>query len=186
MFRRYLVHDYAFVTTLADLVGHAAGEAPTVAAKRELAGLLGTLTAEEDDYFERSFDALSVPPRERDSPAKTPTTEAFEDLLARAAHEGGYAESLSTLLAVEWIYCTWDVANADADLDRFYLAERVDLYAVPAFESFVGWLRAEFDRRDRRCPSPRLSWPEKNRGPKRGRLWGEGERAPAYVFRYRR
>ncbi|WP_245902775.1 TenA family protein [Salinigranum rubrum] len=146
VFRRYLVQDYAFVTTLAALVGHAAGEAPTVAGKRELAGFLRTLTDEEDDYFERSFDALSVPEADRTSPRKTATTEAFEDLLTRAAHEGGYAESLATLLAVEWVYCTWGVANADASPDPFYLVEWIDLHSVPAFESFVAWLRTELDR----------------------------------------
>jgi thiaminase/transcriptional activator TenA len=146
VFRRYLVQDYAFVTTLAGLVGHAAGDAPTVDAKRELAGFLGTLTDEENDYFERSFDALSVPAAERDSPEKTPTTEAFEDLLVRASREGGYAESLSALLAVEWVYCSWGVAHADAAPDDFYLAEWIDLHAVPAFESFVAWLRTELDR----------------------------------------
>ncbi len=146
VFRRYLVQDYAFVTTLADLVGHAAGEAPSVEGKRELAGFLRTLTDEEDDYFERSFDALSVPEADRTSPSKTATTEAFEDLLARGAHEGGYAESLSALLAVEWVYCTWGVASAHASPDRFYLTEWVDLHSVPAFESFVAWLRTELDR----------------------------------------
>ncbi len=146
VFRRYLVQDYAFVTTLADLVGHAAGDAPTVEATRELAGFLRTLTDEEDDYFERSFDALSVPEADRVTPEKTATTDAFEDLLTRAALEGGYAESLAALTAVEWVYCTWGVASADAALDRFYLAEWVDLHALPSFESFVGWLRTELDR----------------------------------------
>jgi thiaminase/transcriptional activator TenA len=146
VFRRYLVQDYAFVTTLADLVGFAAGDAPTVGAKRELAGFLGTLTDEEDDYFERAFDALSVSKSDRDSPEKTPTTEAFEDLLSRAAREGGYAESLSALLAVEWIYCTWGVEHADAAPDDFYLAEWIDLHAVDSFETFVSWLRTELDR----------------------------------------
>jgi thiaminase/transcriptional activator TenA len=146
VFARYLVQDYAFVTTLADLVGFAAGEAPTVAAKRELAGFLTTLTGDEDNYFERAFDALSVPASAREAPEKTATTEAFEDLLHRVAREGGYAESLSALLAVEWVYCTWGVAHADADPGPFYLAEWIDLHAVPAFESFVGVLRAELDR----------------------------------------
>jgi thiaminase/transcriptional activator TenA len=145
VFARYLVQDYAFVTTLADLVGYAAGDAPTTRAKNRLAGFLGTLTSEEDDYFERAFDALSIPPRSRTAPEKTETTAAFEDLLLRAAHEGGYAESLSALLAVEWVYCEWGTAHADADLDRFYHAEWIDLHAVPAFVSFVDWLRDQLD-----------------------------------------
>jgi thiaminase/transcriptional activator TenA len=44
------------------------------------------------------------------------------------------------------VYCTWGVAHADASPERFYLAEWVDLHSVPAFESFVAWLRTELDR----------------------------------------
>jgi thiaminase/transcriptional activator TenA len=30
--------------------------------------------------------------------------------------------------------------------DAFYLAEWIDLHAVPGFEAFVNWIRAEMDR----------------------------------------
>jgi thiaminase/transcriptional activator TenA len=145
VFSRYLVQDYAFVTTLADLVGYAAGDAPTVAAKHRLAGFLTALTDAEDDYFERAFDALSVPSRSRTAPEKTGPTASFEDLLLRAAHEGGYAESLAALLAVEWVYRVWGTARADADPEPFYLAEWIDLHAAPDFVSFVDWLRGQLD-----------------------------------------
>ena len=146
VFRRYLVQDYAFLETLVSVVGHAVGDAPTMDAKREFAGFLGTLTDEEDDYFERAFDALDVPDRQRTDPPLTDTTEAFADLLVRGAHEGGYAETLAVLLPVEWVYLGWASARADAEPEPFYLAEWIDLHAVPGFESFVGWLRGEMDR----------------------------------------
>ncbi|WP_162317355.1 TenA family protein [Haloarcula limicola] len=148
VFRRYLVQDYAFLETLVGAFGHAVGDAPTMGAKSRLTDFLGTLTDEESDYFERSFDALGVDESAHDSPDLTPTTAAFRDLLLRATGRGGYAETLAVLVPAEWVYLAWaTAADSDGDRpDRFYLAEWVDLHAVPAFEEFVGWLRAELDR----------------------------------------
>ena len=69
VFRRYLVQDYAFLESLVSLVGYAVGQAPSMDAKRELAGFAATLTSEENDYFERSFDALDVPDANPDYPS---------------------------------------------------------------------------------------------------------------------
>lgn len=146
VFRRYLVQDYAFVGTLVSLVGYAVGQAPTMAAKRRLTTFLGTITDEEDDYFERSFDALDVPEHDRLDPKLTPTTAAFDDLLVRGAHEGDYEETLAVLLPAEWSYRTW-AENVESDQSRFYLREWVELHDNPAFESFVDWLRGELDER---------------------------------------
>ncbi|PSQ10995.1 transcriptional regulator [Halobacteriales archaeon QS_5_70_15] len=144
VFRRYLVQDYAFVGTLTGAFGHAVGTAPTMEAKARLSGFLGTLTDEENDYFERSFDALGVPEADRTDPAMTGVTEAFEDLLVRAAHEGGYEETLAVLVPAEWIYLTW-ASNVSDPPEAFYLREWVALHEAPEFESFVGWLRDELD-----------------------------------------
>ena len=145
VFRRYLVQDYAFVETLVGVFGHAVGEAPEMAAKSRLVDFLGTLTADENDYFERSFDALDVPEAERTDPDLTATTRAFEDLLERAAREGGYAETLAALVPAEWVYLEWASA-AEGSPDRFWLAEWIDLHAGPGFESVVDFLRRELDR----------------------------------------
>jgi len=144
VFRRYLVQDYAFVGTLVGAFGHAVGGAPTMAAKARLSGFLGTLTDEEDDYFERSFDALGVPEADREDPERAEVTEAFEDLLVRAAHGGGYEETLAVLVPAEWVYLTW-ASSVSGSPEAFYLREWVDLHDAPAFESFVGWLRGELD-----------------------------------------
>lgn len=144
-FARYLVQDYAFVETLVSLVGYGVGQAPTMEAKAELAAFLGAITTDEDDYFRRSFEALSVPESVRTDPEMNATTAAFRDLLLRAAHEGGYAETLAVLVPVEWIYLEWATA-VDAPPESFYLAEWVELHASPAFESTVGWLRSELDQ----------------------------------------
>ncbi|WP_228546290.1 TenA family protein [Halegenticoccus tardaugens] len=146
-FRRYLVQDYAFVDTLASVVGYGVAQAPTMAEKRRLVVFLDALTDEEDDYFERSFDALGVPAVDRESPELTPTTLGFGDLLLAAARGGDYEETLAVLLAAEWVYHAWAARVADRSPDRFYLREWIALHANPEFDDFVGWLRAELDDR---------------------------------------
>ncbi|ELZ95922.1 transcriptional activator TenA [Haloferax mucosum ATCC BAA-1512] len=146
VFSRYLVQDYAFVETLVGVFGHAVGQAPTMAAKSKFVEFLRTLTDDEDDYFLRSFDALDVPASTYGNPSTTPTTRAFEDLLERAAHQGGYAETLAVLVPAEWVYLTWATKVADRSPSRFYLAEWIDLHATDDFATFVNWLRDELDR----------------------------------------
>ena len=146
VFRRYLVQDYVFVGSLVRLVGHAVADSPSSAAARRLSGFLGVLTDEEDDYFERAFDALGVPDGDRTQPDRTPTTEALDDLLVRAGLEGGYAETLAVLVAVEWVYLDWATGVSGADPGAWYLREWIDLHAEADFAGFVDWLRAELDR----------------------------------------
>jgi thiaminase/transcriptional activator TenA len=150
VFRRYLLQDYAFVETLVGVFGYAVGDAPTMAAKSRLVDFLGTVTGDEDDYFQGSFEALDVPESRYEDPTLTEATAAFRDLLLRAAREGDYAETLAVLVPAEWIYLTWATdeaaAASDGGPDRFFLQEWIDLHAVSEFESFVGWLRAELDR----------------------------------------
>lgn len=145
-FARYLVQDYAFVETLVSLVGYGVGQAPAMEAKAELAAFLGAITTDEDDYFRRSFEALSVPESVWVDPEMNETTAAFRDLLLRAAHEGGYAETLAVLVPIEWIYLEWATAIDDSP-EAFYLAEWIELHATPTFESTVDWLRSELDER---------------------------------------
>lgn len=149
-FRRYLVQDYAFLETLVGAFGRAVGQAPTMDAKSTLVDFLATLTDGESDYFERSFAALDVPESDYADPDLLPATLAFDDLLERAAGAGGYAETLAVLVPAEWVYLSWAsrvaARAADGTPERFYLAEWVDLHAVPSFEAFVDWLRGELDR----------------------------------------
>lgn len=146
-FRRYLVQDYAFVVELVRLVGHAVGQAPSMTAARRLSAFLGVLTDEENDYFERAFDALEVPQDHRNDPPRADVTDAFADLLGRAAHEGDYEETIAVLLAVEWIYLAWATSVAEATPGAFYLREWIDLHANEEFAAFVNRLRDELDDR---------------------------------------
>ncbi|MFT4891886.1 MAG: thiaminase/transcriptional activator TenA [Halobacteriales archaeon] len=154
-FRRSLVQDYAFVESLTGLVGRAIADAPSMEAKRRLGTFLATLTSEENDYFERSFDALDVPEADRTDPDRLPVTEALEDLLGRAGREGDYEETLAVLLPGEWCYLAWASDLADADPDAFYLAEWIGLHAVEDFAAFVSWLRGKLDRRGQELPPRR-------------------------------
>ena len=97
----YLVQDYAFVDELVGAFGHAIGQAPDMESKRPLVEFLETVTDEENDYFQRSFDALSVPEADRIDPDLADSTAAFVDLLGRAVHVGGYAETLAVLVPAE-------------------------------------------------------------------------------------
>lgn len=157
-FTEYLVQDYAFIDVLVGTFGFAVGQAPDVATKRPLIEFLDRVTDEENDYFERSFDALDVPEARRTDPELAESTAAFIDLLGRAAREGGYAETLAVLVPAEWIYEQWattlveeyadsgtdEAPSAGGDLP-FYYAEWIDLHAVPSFVEFVDWLRGQLD-----------------------------------------
>ena len=146
VFRQYLVQDFAFLERLVGTFGHALGDAPSMAAKSRLTEFVGTLTGDENDYFERSFEALDVPEGKRIDPDLTPTTRELHDLLGHAVGTGGYAETLAVLVPAEWIYRSWAGDAPDERPERFYLAEWIELHDNPAFDDFVAWLRAELDR----------------------------------------
>ena len=141
----YLRQDYAFVDTLVGVFGYAVGQAPTMAEKRRFVEFLDVVTDDEDDYFERSFNALDVPAERWQTPTRTETTESFIDLLLAAKQQGGYAETLAVLVPAEWIYRAWATREADDRPEQFYFAEWIDLHANDGFVAFVSWLREQLD-----------------------------------------
>jgi thiaminase/transcriptional activator TenA len=145
VFQRFLVQDYAFVNAGASAMGYAVGQAPDMDAKSRLVDFLGTLTGDESDYFERSFDALDVASEERTDPTLAPVTREFIDVLQNASLDGDYEETLAVLVPTEWVYLAWAQA-IDGSPSRFYLDEWVGLHDNPAFEEYVEWLRGELDR----------------------------------------
>lgn len=153
-FARYLVQDYAFVETLVSLVGYGVGQAPDMGSKARLTAFLSAITGDEDEYFRRSFDALAVPESAWADPEMSPTTAGFRDLLLRAAHEGGYAETLAVLVAVEWSYLEWASAVEEPP-EAFYFVEWVELHTIPEFASTVEWLRSELDTHGAACSERR-------------------------------
>ena len=141
----YLRQDYAFVDTLVGVFGYAVGQAPTMAEKRRFVEFLDVVTDDEDDYFERSFNALDVPVERWQTPTRTETTGSFIDLLLAAKQQGGYAETLAVLVPAEWIYRAWATREADDRPEQFYFAEWIDLHANDGFVAFVSWLREQLD-----------------------------------------
>jgi thiaminase/transcriptional activator TenA len=143
VFECYLRQDYRFLLALVRLAGNAVGDAPSVAAAGNVAGFLATVTSDENDYFERAFEALGVP-ESAWTPDPAPVTRGLEHLLGRAGREGGYAESLAVLLPVEWVYLTW-AERVEDDADAFYHSEWIALHDNPDFRAFVTGLRADLD-----------------------------------------
>ncbi|MBO6892083.1 MAG: TenA family protein [Roseibium sp.] len=144
---RYLIEDYTFITDLASVLGYLVAKAPNMPAKSRLSGFLALLTSEENDYFLRSFEALGVDPETYEAAAQGPVTRAFSDLLLKSSGNGTYEEGLACLLCAEWTYLTWGQREARQPRPgQFWLAEWIDLHAVPGFENFVNWIREEMDR----------------------------------------
>lgn len=145
VFRRYLVQDYAFLDAGVSVMGYAVGQAPEMAAKSRLVDFLGTITGDENDYFERSFDALDVPDTDRTDPPLTPTTREFIDVMHMASLTGEYEETLAVLVPAEWVYLAW-AQSIEGSPERAYLDGWVELHDNPEFEEYVGWLCGELDR----------------------------------------
>ena len=155
VYRRYLIQDYLFLDLLVRVVGHAIAAAPSLEARITLSRFLAAVTGEENTYFLRSFEALGVDQATLRTATPNAPTAAFEEIMLGAAQGGDYADVLSVLLPVEWVYLTWAQAVADQTPARFYLREWIALHAVPAFADFVGWLRAEMDREGAALPPHR-------------------------------
>lgn len=157
VFRRYLIQDYAFIGTLASLVGFAVGNAPSMDQKARLTAFLSVLTGGENDYFMRSFEALGMPETEWRQARGDETTRALAELFAEATAENGYDEIMAVLLPVEWVYLSWATAAGDKRPARFFYAEWIALHNDPEFASFVNWMRDELDRRGPELPAKRQS-----------------------------
>ena len=145
VFRSYLVDDYAFLEMGARVTALAAADAPTMDEMSRLADQLGVLTGGENDYFIRAFEELGVSEDEYENPDLHPTTEAFNDFMLRVANQYGYEETLAAVTAAEWVYLDWCTYAAEADYDRWYLEEWVDIHVVEEFADYVEWLRAQLD-----------------------------------------
>ncbi|MGM0562594.1 MAG: TenA family protein [Pseudomonadota bacterium] len=143
---RYLVQDYAFVDSFVSLLGYAVAYAPAMPEKRPFAGFLAAVTSEENDYFLRSFRALGVPDTEWREPELAPVTAELLSILQDSGRSGSYPLVLATLLAAEWSYLTWGLACGARRPREFWMAEWIDLHAVPEFQQFVTWLRDETSR----------------------------------------
>ena len=146
---RYLVQDYAFVNSFVALLGYAIAYAPSMPSKRQFAQFAAAVTADENDFFLRSFRELEVPEPIWKTPELGPVTRDFIDLLQSAGRSGSYAQVLSVLCAAEWSYLTWAKA-CPRRASPAVLAVRVDRAARHSAVRGLRHLAARGDRPDRR------------------------------------
>lgn len=146
VFRGYLVQDYSFVDRFVSLIGFAIGMAPTLPERIRLTRFLAGVTSDENTYFERSFDALNVPEKDRTDPPLKAPTRGFHRLMREASEVGGYEEILAVLVVAEWLYFSWADRVKDKSPAKFYHAEWISLHVGDEFHAFVEWLRDQLDQ----------------------------------------
>ncbi|RZT88563.1 thiaminase/transcriptional activator TenA [Pseudonocardia sediminis] len=151
---RYLVQDHQFVDAFTALMGAAVAGADRAEPRVRLARQLGLVAGPENDFFDRSLTALGVPDGDRTAPELLAPTIGFRDLMDES-RVAGYPEALAVLLVAEWLYLDWATRpGADVPADPIH-TEWIDLHRGPDFESWVAFLRAEFDRAGEELSPPR-------------------------------
>ena len=147
--RRYLVQDYQFINRFVALLGAAIASADVFAPRVTLSQFAAMITSDENTYFLRSMDVLSIPEAERLTPQLTAPTIAFQQLMHEAAQSLNYANCIAVLAVAEGLYLDWADQSAKKHLPlpaRFEHAEWITLHANDFFRGFVAWLRSELDR----------------------------------------
>ncbi|WP_045392775.1 TenA family protein [Falsirhodobacter sp. alg1] len=142
----YLVQDHRFLDSFLMLLGAAIATADTFTARIRFSQFAGMISGEENTYFLRAFDALGIPPEQRETVPDTPPTDGFKKLMQEAAGTRSYAAALAVLNVAEWLYLEWAKTIPRPLSENFVHAEWVTLHDNPDFSSFVAFLRAELDR----------------------------------------
>lgn len=152
--RRYLVQDYSFIDRFVSLVGMAIGRAPDLESRLPLVRFLAMVSSDENTYFQRSFDDLGVPAKDRTQPELLPVTAGFHAVMAEAGEGGSYAEALAVLVVAEWSYRSWAINVRGATPGHFTMAEWIELHDNPFFNDFVDWLKGQLDREGETLKGP--------------------------------
>lgn len=143
-FERYLVFEGAFVDTAISIFAYAAAKAETIAQKRWLIAVLDALANQQIAYFEKTFAALGIDPR--DFNLAIPEVVEFREGMLAISRDGSYLDTVAAMFAAEWMYWTWSKAAAERKIRDPLLKEWVDLHAHPDFAAQALWLKAELDR----------------------------------------
>lgn len=146
LMRSYLVQDYQFVDGFVALLGAALARADQYSSRLRIAGSIAVVTSDENTYFQRAFDALDVPEKDRSEPTLDPATVGFRDLLFDTAERGSYPEVLTVLTVAEWTYLEWASRAPTTLPETFVHAEWVSLHSNADFRAWVEWLRSDLDR----------------------------------------
>ena len=145
IFKIYIIQDYIFIETLVTLIGKAVYISPNMNSKIKWANFLYAITSDENNYFQRSFDALDISKEERTNTKLFLTISDFSKPMHEVANTGTYEEILAVILAAEWVYYTW-ASNAKKPYPkRFYLSEWITLHNNSSFKDIVAWIKKELD-----------------------------------------
>jgi thiaminase/transcriptional activator TenA len=104
------------------------------------------VSAEENTYFLRAFEALGVSEARRAADPDTQATIGFKAIMREAADTRSYVAALSVLVVAEWLYLDWASRAPQPLPNNFVHAEWITLHDNPNFRGFVDFLRAELDR----------------------------------------
>jgi len=143
---RYLIPDHRFLDSFLVLLGAAIASADTFAARLRFGRFIGMVSAEENTYFLRAFEALGVTEARRAADPDTQATTGFKAIMREAADTRSYAAALSVLVVAEWLYLNWASQAPQPLPNNFVHAEWITLHDNPGFREFVDFLRAELDR----------------------------------------
>jgi len=143
---RYLIQDHRFLDSFLVLLGAALASADTFAARLRFGRFIGMVSAEENTYFLRAFEALGVTKARRAADPDTQPTIGFKAIMREAADTRTYAAALSVLVVAEWLYLDWASRAPHPLPNNFVHAEWITLHDNPNFRGFVDFLRTELDR----------------------------------------
>src|SRR6516165_9318081 len=143
---RYLIQDHRFVDSFLMLLGGALASADTFAARLRFGRFIGMVSAEENTYFLRAFEALGVTEARRAADPDTQPTVGFKAIMREAADTRSYAAALSVLVVAEWLYLGWASRAPQPLPNNFVHAEWIRLHDNSNFRGFVDFLRTELDR----------------------------------------
>ena len=104
------------------------------------------VSAEENTYFLRAFEALGVTETKRAADPDTQPTIGFKAIMREAADTRSYAAALSVLVVAEWLYLDWASRAPQPPPNNFVHTEWITLHDNPNFRGFVDFLRAGLDR----------------------------------------
>src|SRR5215468_4428091 len=88
---RYLIKDHRFLDSFLILLGAALATADTFEARLRFGRFIGMVSDEENTYFLRAFQALSVTESRRAADPDTRPTAGFKAIMREAAHTRNYA-----------------------------------------------------------------------------------------------
>ncbi|MBB6406678.1 TenA family protein [Arthrobacter sp. AZCC_0090] len=145
--RRYLVQDYQFCDAFTALLGQAVASSPSLPSRLVFARVLGAFASDENTYFQDCLEELSVPESDRIAPSLGPVTRDFDALMRSAIATRSYPDVLAVVLVAEWLYGDWATRAGDPALwpTAAKHSEWIRLHNNPEYNTWVEWLRAEFN-----------------------------------------